>query len=103
MDSGIKADHSYHVEDVEHSPSPNKHDELSLDEIAPDEEKRIMRKIDRRLVPLLGACYVSEDAWIAPIIADHLKVYQLARQNKSFRGSYRRWVFRPASHLVASC
>lgn len=59
MASDIKAAQSYHVEDVEHSPSPNKHDELSLDEVAPDEEKHILRKIDRRLVPLLGACYVS--------------------------------------------
>lgn len=48
----------YHVEDVTEAPSPdNDKDFLEVDDVSPAEAKKIMRKVDLRLVPLLGACY----------------------------------------------
>lgn len=59
MSSSGKGDQiQFHVEHYdEDQPSPVSRDDLVLDEVSPADAKRIMRKIDFRLVPLLGACY----------------------------------------------
>jgi len=52
---------AYHVEEARGSASPplsGKDDySVEVDDVAPADQKRIMRKIDLRLVPLLGSCY----------------------------------------------
>jgi len=53
---------AYHAEEARGSDSPplsNGKDDytVQVDDITPADQKRLMRKIDLRLVPLLGSCY----------------------------------------------
>jgi len=59
--SSGKDDLAYHVEEARGAASPTisgKEDyTVEVDDISPADQKRLMRKIDLRLAPLLGACY----------------------------------------------
>lgn len=55
--AGIEKDHSAMLEDVERSPTKTSYDNDYESEFTPQEQKKIIHRIDRRLVVTVGVLY----------------------------------------------